>query len=229
MKTRMFQEVTRTWNPVTGCEHNCSYCWARKLAEGRLRHLPRYRNGFSPTIHWRDIYSLDSQRCRFKKGLIFVTDMGDLFGSWVDKIWIKEVLTVIRGSPGATFLLLTKNPARYQEFVPLPPNVIAGATIETNRLQYHYSTAPPVNERYEALYRLEHPRKFVSIEPIVDFNLGPFASWIQGIAPEVVYVGMDNHDNHLPEPSLVKVTDLIGCLREFTEVRVKSLREAWNG
>jgi len=22
-----------TWNPVTGCEHNCPYCYARDIAE----------------------------------------------------------------------------------------------------------------------------------------------------------------------------------------------------
>lgn len=26
-----------TWNPITGCLNNCAYCYARKLANGRLR------------------------------------------------------------------------------------------------------------------------------------------------------------------------------------------------
>jgi len=26
-----------TWNPITGCLNNCSYCYARKLANGRLK------------------------------------------------------------------------------------------------------------------------------------------------------------------------------------------------
>jgi hypothetical protein len=26
-----------SWNPITGCLDNCEYCYARKLARGRLR------------------------------------------------------------------------------------------------------------------------------------------------------------------------------------------------
>ncbi len=26
-----------TWNPITGCLNNCPYCYARKLANTRLR------------------------------------------------------------------------------------------------------------------------------------------------------------------------------------------------
>jgi DNA repair photolyase len=29
--TRMFDFVTETWNPITGCSHECVYCWARRL------------------------------------------------------------------------------------------------------------------------------------------------------------------------------------------------------
>jgi len=31
-RTRMFDLVTETWNPITGCNHECVYCWARRLA-----------------------------------------------------------------------------------------------------------------------------------------------------------------------------------------------------
>jgi len=42
---------TRSWNPVTGCTHRCTYCWAMRLIETKLKDHPKYRNGFSPTLH----------------------------------------------------------------------------------------------------------------------------------------------------------------------------------
>lgn len=32
-----FQSQGYTWNPITGCLNNCEYCYARRLANGRLR------------------------------------------------------------------------------------------------------------------------------------------------------------------------------------------------
>ena len=46
----MFDVITKTWNPVIGCKHNCSYCWARNLAETRLAHMDKYKDGFKPNI-----------------------------------------------------------------------------------------------------------------------------------------------------------------------------------
>ena len=40
--------------------------------------------------------------------------------------------------------------------------------------------------------------------------------------------GYDNHNHKLPEPSLQKTNLLIEMLRDFTEVRTKTLREVRN-
>ena len=65
---------------------------------------------------------------RFKPGtLIFVSDMADLFGSWVPSRWMKIVLEHVEKFPQTTFLFLTKNPERYLEFVSqIPSNVVLG-------------------------------------------------------------------------------------------------------
>src|SRR4030042_7017041 len=80
-----------TWNPITGCLNGCEYCYARKLANGRLRH--RYIHGnyilapgdrlleksldpFYPR-YWPD--KLKDDFGKNPKG-IFVCDMSDLFG-----------------------------------------------------------------------------------------------------------------------------------------------------
>lgn len=219
----MFPEVTRTWNPIVGCEHGCSYCYARHLAHTRLRHLA---NDFAPTLVARCLQQ------RFNRGFIFVSSMGDMWGDWVPDDWILSVLEIVRESPKATFLFLTKNPARYAEFwAHIPSNVVLGATIEGNASTN--GQAPAVTQRLVEMARLRGmaPGRhlMISIEPIMEFNLDSFVEQIRVIEPAFVYVGYDNHPNlhaHLYEPPLAKTQELIRHLSAFTVVRVKTLREA---
>lgn len=211
----------KTWNPVIGCLHNCSYCWAKRFALERLSNTEKYKNGFAPKLAESELNK------RFRNQFVFVSDMGDLFGEWAPKEWILRVIEATRNSPSSDFLFLTKNPSRYKEFVNLcRKNIFLGATIETNRSN-DFSKAPPVAERARAMIDLSYPRKFISIEPIMDFDLEIFAKWIENIAPIQVSVGYDNYHNNLPEPSLSKTLQLIERLNEFTEVRERKLREAW--
>ncbi|KKM69471.1 hypothetical protein LCGC14_1450480, partial [marine sediment metagenome] len=55
--------------------------------------------------------------------------------------------------------------------------------IETNR-DYHLTRAPGPLYRYIAMRALTHPKKFLSIEPICDFDLDEMLSWIKEIAPQ---------------------------------------------
>ena len=223
--SRMFEvagKKVRTWNIITGCLHGCSYCWARRLAETKLKDTPRYKDGFKPAIHEAELSK------RFKPGeIVFISDMGDMWGEWVPVAWITAVLGVVEKWPETTFLFLTKNPARYHQFK-LPPNCFAGATIESTYVAACES--PPAWERYVALAGLDHPLKFVSVEPIMDFmegnGLTGFLSWLRDIGPKFVYIGMDNYNSGLPEPRLAKTKELIAELQKFTEVRIKTLREA---
>jgi len=151
--------------------------------------------------------------------------MADLFGDWVPKDWILDVLATIEKNPTSSFLLLTKNPKRYKEFLDIyPDNIVLGATIETNR-NYAVSNAPQTVERYKNMAELPFKSKLISIEPIMDFDLDIFTQWLKEIGPTIVYVGYDNYNNGLPEPSLDKTKQLIEKLEAFTRVRVKTLRE----
>ena len=207
--------ITATWNPVIGCLHNCSYCWARDLAENRLNHMEKYKDGFKPKLVEYEL------KKKFKDKFVFAVDMGDLFGEWVPSEWILKVLDAIQQSPRSYFLFLTKNPKRYFEFLDaFPKNLVLGATIETNR-QYPVSVAPPTVERFKAMSNLPWKNKLISVEPIMDFDLEELVQWMNKIQPTTVYIGYDNYGNKLPEPSMDKTQTLVAELEQFTRVRKK--------
>jgi len=212
-----------TWNPITGCLHNCVYCWARKYSK-RLAAMgiePYKTYDFKPAFaEWR-------LRQRFPKGsFIFVSDMGDMWGDWVPKEWIERVLRVLRTKRDSLFFFLTKNPKRYREFQDrFTSSMLLGATIETNR-PYKVTRAPPPRERFEAMRDLDWSRKVVVIEPILDFD-PEFIDWMREIHPETVYIGYDNYGNRLPEPTFEKTMALKRELDKITEVEVSTIRKAW--
>lgn len=226
-KGKMFNIVSGTWNPVSGCLYNCNYCWARNLATTKLHNSHRYVNGFNPNFNETEF------RSRFGKGdLVFVSDMGDLFGAFIPSEWILRVLNQVSKFPDADFLFMTKNPQRYHEFLPsMPKNTILGTTIETNIDEIiqtdKISTAPLPSERYGCMKDLDWDRKMVSIEPILDFDLKTFSQWIENIYPFLVYVGYDNYNHKLREPNLKDTLNLIRTISKDMLVIKKTIRQAW--
>jgi len=224
---RMFNVVTKTWNPVSGCLHHCSYCWARKLANTKLKNSHRYKEGFKPRLNEEEF------KTRFKDGdFVFVSDMGDLFGDFIPHEWILKVLEHIQHFPKTFFLFLTKNPGRYEKFLEdMPENAILGATIETNRdklyLENVISGAALPSIRYDAMKKLKWDKKFISVEPILDFDLEVLCKWVKDISPFMMYVGYDNYHNRLPEPPLSKTLKFLEEISEVTLVVRKTIKPAW--
>ena len=144
-----------TWNPITGCLHGCQYCYARRMAETRLRGRCGYPNDepFRPTFHE---YRLDEPSKLSKPAKIFVCSMGDMMGAWVPDKWILQVLNIIEQNPQHTFQLLTKNPKRYLEFE-FPKNAWCGTSIESQDKLH----------RLDIIKQVQAKVRFVSIEPLL--------------------------------------------------------------
>lgn len=183
----------KTWNVWVGCRFDCVYCSAKKLAKGRLKRFPQYAGGFEPKL----VENL--LRKTFPDGSwVFVGYMGDI--SFAPRDIIENILAIIQGQPQVKFLFCTKNPAVYSSWrFMYPSNLYLGATIETN-YDYQVSKAPAPVRRYEAMVQLEWPKKFISIEPIMDFHLATMARWMAAIHPAIIEVGADNYGNKLVEP-----------------------------
>ena len=224
MLRKMFLKVDDTWNAVHGCEHQCIYCWAEKLVNTRLKHSPKYRDGFKFGIEGEEL----DREFRINR-LVFVTDMGDLFGRWVPKYAIDIIMENIRNHPRTDFLLQTKNPERYVGLLSsdreyFPENVYLGATIESNRDYPLLSKAPSQHYRYGFMGSplLTPYRRFISIEPILDLDVEDMLRWMNSLHPSVIEIGADNYKNNLPEPPWDKVEQLVQGLRDICpEVNLK--------
>lgn len=191
-----------TWNPVTGCRHDCGYCYARRIAERfmpfDLPHLTE--RGVFEGLNELDYpfitsckdgkdrvcaypygfeptlhrYRLDEYQT--KKGrTIFVCSMADLFGKWVPESWIDEVFAACEKAPQHRYLFLTKNPHRYIELA------LKGKLPAKDNMWYGTTATTPDEEFfYGGAWHT-----FVSIEPILRDYSGEingmcdtFAQWV---------------------------------------------------
>jgi hypothetical protein len=158
-----------------------------------------------------------------------------MWGPWIPNEWIGKILVKCYDYPENTYVFQSKNPARFKEFLlgevgslvaklkKFPSsNIILGTTIETDEYPKGFKTkAPPIKERFEAMRDLKWPRKFVTIEPIMEFGL-PLLGMIFMIRPEFVTIGADSKGHNLAEPSWSDVQMLINELTKFTEIRQKT-------
>lgn len=129
-----------TWNPITGCLHNCAYCYARDIANRFYSYLPddeRFAPAFYPerlscpaNTRVPDLSQVTDPVRRIGLRNVFTCSMADLFGKWVPTEWIHAVLKQAHDNPQWTFLFLTKFPIRMAEF-DFPPNTWIGTTVDT--------------------------------------------------------------------------------------------------
>jgi len=153
---------------------------------------------------------------------IWVGSSGDI--SFIEYPNMLKILKKIEEYPDRTFFFQTKNPDFFRKFI-FPINVVLGITLESDIYYREISNAPFTYDRVHSFDRLDFPRKFVTIEPILEFNFSVFLGWIQELNPERVYIGYDTKKCGLPEPSLEKTGKLIKELERFTKVKLKYMKE----
>jgi len=161
-----------SWNPVTGCEHGCPYCYARDIAN-RF-----YSQGFKPTYHSDRLAAPMHTKPipprwdgDIGHNCVFVCSMADLFGEWVPDQWINGVMDVVSATPQWRYIFLTKNPHRLVG-IDWPKNSVVGTTVDTQAR---------VDAAESAFAQINAPYTFVSCEPLrgpVEFSQLDLFHWV---------------------------------------------------
>lgn len=215
-KGNMYPWVTHCHTHLGGeCIHKCKYCYVENPINGRN---PRYTG--DTRLIWKEF---DIQYGTNK--VIFIEHYNDLFANNIPNYYILGILGHCNQYPDNKYIFQTKNPGRYAKFISnFPPNYMLGCTIETNRNIKGISNAPSVRERYNAMINLDIMiDTFITIEPILDFDIDIFSIWIYNLQPNFVNIGSDSKSHGLPEPSIDKIMKLGENIRNM-DIEVKEKR-----
>jgi hypothetical protein len=199
----MYDWVTHTHSHLGGeCPHKCSYCYVQ-----------RNRFGVSPRYTGQVRFIEQELNVNYGTGkTIFIEHMNDLFADGVPEEFIMRVLTHCDMSFGNKYVFQTKNPARAHNWLTLhkPVDYMLGTTIESNREYPSISKAPAPYLRRDGMMKfIGTAQTFVTIEPIMDFDILPLVEMIVAIKPAFINIGADSKHCGLPEPTPTKVKEFV--------------------
>ncbi len=205
-KGNMYEWITHTWNTVKGaCPHDCSYCYMKRW--GKLNPV-----------------RFDEKELKTDLGngnFIFVGSSCDMFAEDIPYEWITKTLEHCNQYDN-NYLFQSKNPKYFDGIAIWGIEKFAlCTTIETNRVYPEMCNSPEPVDRAIQLGRIPIEEKYVTIEPIMDFDLRNLVSLIRNCNPVQINIGADSGNNNLPEPDSNKIGELIEALSEFTIVKLK--------
>lgn len=227
IKSTNMYDSAQTWNPIKGCLFDCTYCKPsfQKQAKRQMHNCTECYE-FRPHQHPERLSKIPNAE------IVFVGGNGDV--SFCDPAFVKQIIAAIAKKnlkrPNQVYYFQTKRPEYLAQFIgEYPPNVILVTTLETNRDDGYgaVSKAPPPSKRYAQFKQLEWPRKVVTVEPAMDFDVDEFAGWLISLKPEYVWLGFNSRpwSVRLPEPSREKMLALAERLKKAgIQVRGKELR-----
>jgi len=213
----MYLWVSHTHTHLGGkCPHECAYCSIQSLQK-RFPELP-----YSGPLRLKEAeFSVPYGSGK----TIFEENCNDLFAADVPLEWIERIMAHCCLWPVNDYVFQTKNPLRVVlDSIGFPPRTLFGCTVETNR-ENDRGNAPSRIERLLTMMGLKGcgmNRTFITIEPVMDFDVDEFSTLIIDAEPSFVNIGADSKNSGLPEPSAEKIEQLIGILvKAGIEIREK--------
>lgn len=239
IRSRGIEWTDWTWEPVTGCQHDCRWrmpdgtwaiCYACVIATRLARKA--YPEGFEHH-YWHPKRLHDPLRLK-TPSKIFISSMGDLFGSWVPEDQIHAVLEVARQAPQHVFQTLTKNAPRLRKFSPFPQNVWIGASVPPTSINRRILTLTQqekmLRKTIDVLKSVDASVRWLSIEPL-SWDLAPVLENC-GLQWSVIGAASEGAKTYQPQRSwvqrLLEVLDAEG-VPVFFKGNLKWLpwREEW--
>jgi len=219
----MYDWITHTANPLAGkCLHNCGYCYVDKMKNAKPVIKAKYSG--VPKISEAGMKQISG-----KGKFIFVCDMTDLFAENVPFEMINEIINKCATKPENTYLFQTKNIPRIAENKEIRTrlytikNLILSTTIESDIRYKEMGKTSEIIDRIKAIKSLsQYFTTQITIEPIMDFDLGFFVEMLRDSNVSQINLGADSGKNKLTEPSKEKTLKLISELEKFTTVKIKS-------
>ena len=142
--------------------------------------------------------------------------------------WIDRIIEHCQNYPNNTYMLQTKDAEQMFKYfknrnLELPDNFLLGITLETDiDRMLSFSGGNYFYDRAEWLRIINHKRKYITIEPVINFS-NEFINIIKVVEPELIYIGANSlKEVTLPEPSKVEVLQLILELEKICPVKQKS-------
>jgi DNA repair photolyase len=213
-KGNMYDFINFTWNTIKGkCPIGCSYCFMKRWGEQK-----------PVRFDYKEL-----QTSLGENNFIFVGSSCDMFADDIPNNWIERTLEKCKtrrpNKYPNKYFFQSKNVCRMARFEKLmPANSSVCTTIETNRFYGDIMGQAPFPEGRAVWLRdgFRGLDKYVTIEPIMDFDLEPMVELIRSCEPLQVNIGANTSIKvKLPEPSKSKILDLIGELEKFTKIHSK--------
>lgn len=224
-KGNMYSWCSHTHSHLAGpCPHRCRYCYVGAMA----KRFPNMAERYGGALRLLE----DELQVNYGSGrTIFVDHLNDLWADAVPDEWIDQVLDHCERFPGNCYVFQTKNPKRYRDVFQkserrarIRYGSILGTTIETNRwMPEIMGKAPAPVRRFESMLVIPKPYKtFVTIEPVLQFDLEELVDWMAELKPDFINIGADSKGHGLPEPSGDQVRALVVALKKVgIEIRKK--------